>query len=381
MLKKNDLKRYYAYLDGDLDLKKDEKPPNFTAVNQEFRSLVGKYYEDHFDTRNVIDVIGIYKFNFREFGFIYDLPHRGRKKPMFERNLSIETPTKLRDFMASKKPVHSYVGGIYKSKLNGDKSVKAINLEARELGFDIDIKDFNVVRRKLCGCQGKYVCEKCFELAKEEVVFTIDSLKQDFGFRNFKVVFSGGGGFHIWVKDDLAKNITAKVFPYMGERRAKKLEKELRLSVVNYLSPVDFTSRGKVVEKDESVVPIYLRKRILSKVASNFFLKTPTDIIKRVGLSTSDVMRIKANLARGELDEDMYNSIKKLLRDRRSAKKLEEYIYKYRYPRYDKQITQDVVRVLRIPRSVHGGTGNICSVVKDIYDFGVDSIESVFDFF
>jgi hypothetical protein len=30
---------------------------------------------------------------------------------------------------------------------------------------------------------------------------------------------------------------------------------------------------------------------------------------------------------------------------------------------------------------VHGGTGNICSVVKDIYDFGVDSIESVFDFF
>jgi len=55
-------------------------------------------------------------------------------------------------------------------------------------------------------------------------------------------------------------------------------------------------------------------------------------------------------------------------------------ILELRYPRFDIGCTKDIHRIMKIPGSVDGSTGNMCVVVDDLENFSLGDITSIWDF-
>jgi DNA primase catalytic subunit len=71
----------------------------------------------------------------------------------------------------------------------------------RELVFDIDIKDYDDLRKWFCRCQGKTFCAMCWKMAAASLRVVVNELTDAFGFTKLLPVFSGGGGAHLWCFD------------------------------------------------------------------------------------------------------------------------------------------------------------------------------------
>lgn len=351
------------------------------TVPERFKALLRTYYTEHFTPRPLLKVVGLRHFNFREWGFIYHLPKKPKDRAGFDRNINFETPALLGNFMATTAPAHAYVGGVFTRHLTRGRGVLMGDVRRRELGFDIDIGDFDMIRKKICKCAGKYVCAQCLELTKEATLFAVDTLREDFGFRKFKIIFSGGGGFHIWVQDAPAGMLSEGCLANFPPMKRVRWEKTLRLSIVNYLSPIEVTKRGKVVIHDPVIRARSLRDRIFRTVLRNFLTKSPNSVLLESGLKLEDIATIKARIAREGYSPDIYTwIINSKFRSSTSKKKFDTTFLKYRYPRYDKGPTQDLVRVLRVPHSIHGKTGNVCTIVKDLAGFTIGDIPTIFNY-
>lgn len=100
------------------------------------------------------------------------------------------------------------VGPIYDirpAKMNGANPI------AKELVFDIDLTDYP----RRC-CQGKCVCEKCYEKIKCAIRLLNYILKNEFGFKNYGFAFSGRRGMHCWVFDykEMSNSVRNDIFKY-----------------------------------------------------------------------------------------------------------------------------------------------------------------------
>lgn len=76
----------------------------------------------------------------------------------------------------------------------------------RDLGFDIDIDDYNAVRK--CCAEGA-LCSKCWKpLMGTAIKFLEAFLRDVYGFEHTMWVFSGRRGMHCWVLDPRARKMT-----------------------------------------------------------------------------------------------------------------------------------------------------------------------------
>lgn len=377
---RSDLIQYYDAI-KEKPITDPEFPEPLKLVPIEFKKALKRYYSEYFSPRALLKVIGLNSFDFREFGFIYDIPTKPKEKMPFDRNLNFETPTLLKNYLETSPPAHAYVGAVYKRHLTRGHGVLMGDVVRRELCFDIDITDFDMIREKICKCSEKQICNLCLDLTKEAALFVIDTLRDDFGFKKFAIVFSGGGGFHIWVKDEPAEMLARALLPEIKLHNTIRFEKDLRLSIVNYLSPIEVTKRKKLVLRDTVIRSHSLRKRILSTVLYNFLLKTPLEVIQKSGLDIEDITRIRAKIAQDGYTPEIYDwIINSKFRNTTSKMNFDATFLKYRYPRYDKSPTQDIVRVLRVPDSIHGKTGNLCTIVKDLSTFTLANIPTIWNY-
>ena len=76
----------------------------------------------------------------------------------------------------------------------------------RELVFDIDLTDYDEIRR--CGCTGAKICGTCWGFMKMAVKVMDEGLKEDFGFSHVAWFYSGRRGIHAWVCDEAARALT-----------------------------------------------------------------------------------------------------------------------------------------------------------------------------
>lgn len=101
----------------------------------------------------------------------------------------------------------------------------------RELVFDIDMTDYDSIRR--C-CSEANICSRCWVFITAAVKVLDRSIRHQFGYNHLLWVYSGRRGIHLWVSD----------------QEAMELNDEERKAIANYLTVI---GGGKETKKKVNV--------------------------------------------------------------------------------------------------------------------------------
>lgn len=346
-----------------------------------------RFYSNHFQATALNHVISEDHFDHREFAFKYSPLADSIGRP----NL-FNTIDDLINYMGTEGPNKAYVGGFYARKFPRDKKaqakVRSTEWLGRELCWDIDMDHYMNIRKDMCDCgTEKKICDNCMELAKEAVRFLIKSLVIDFGISrdDIKVIFSGRQGFHVWVTSVTKLFVNKYNFP---PKVSMKIESDLRQAIAEYLNLVTEKTRTRVIKgKVESKhimsinvdsIPRQLRKRLFNMTFRNLVLKSPPNTLKEFTWIKEDKWnRIKSDLH----DMSGYDVYMKHFSQLTPVKSrnMKELILKLRYPRYDIGCTKDTERIMKIPGSIDGSTGNMCMLVDDLDAFSLNDVVNIQD--
>ncbi|CAJ0606025.1 unnamed protein product [Cylicocyclus nassatus] len=97
------------------------------------------------------------------------------------------------------------IGAVYTHRPKDNKKHSDFKAVERELVFDIDLTDYDNVRK--C-CSEAKVCEKCWRFVSLAVQVLDRLLDEHFGFKARMWVFSGRRGVHCWIGDEKARKLT-----------------------------------------------------------------------------------------------------------------------------------------------------------------------------
>ena len=349
-----------------------------------------KYYLEFYPSKLIIDWLcrkDIKQLKFREFSFQLT-------EDKLLRYQSFKSLNEFRRRISYLNPLKIDLGGIYNIEPRSfieHKANKELNCEEKELVFDIDLSDYDNVRR--C-CQKNKICSKCWKylIAGAKILERI--LKEDFGFEKIFFVFSGRRGIHCWVSD----------------KRACLLNKQGRIAVgryINYDNLIDnnFDSKNNKIRRNfaEPVYPSYLSS--VSLIKNDFYtiikeqdllndpkLKTLFKNIISIYFSIIDMDYINEVL---EKNFDSLKKIKKIVDFLQKGENilktknkinycyadacLNEFIMTILYPRLDVNVTTQMVHLLKSPFCVHPKTGYISvpMSIELIEKFSLDKIPKV----
>ncbi|MEE6471609.1 hypothetical protein FKM82_009309 [Ascaphus truei] len=184
-------------------------------------------------------------FQHREFCFTL-------KDDIYVRYQAFNNQSELEKEMQKMNPYKIDIGAVYSQKPSLHNTVKsgAFQAQEKELVFDIDMTDYDDVRR--C-CRSADICTKCWTLMTIAIRILDRALEEDFGFEHRLWVYSGRRGVHCWVCDE----------------SARKLSQAARSAVADYLSVVKGGEDTiKKVQLSEPFHP-FIRKSL--KVVEKYF--------------------------------------------------------------------------------------------------------------
>lgn len=257
------------------------------------------------------------------------------------------------------------VGAVYNVRTTLKGSTTLVPLE-RELIFDIDMSDYDAVRS--C-CEGKKVCNSCWQwmVAAGRVIESV--LRNDFGFSAFLPVFSGRRGLHVWVCD----------------KRARLLTDEDRSSLTAYMTVFDksgellissdvFNDRlHPTLESIDKGVLVPAFNRIFLDPTSPNYLNSPKafQIVMRAleKLLPRNSPSIDIPSFTSNMDWDAFVQVlaKKLVRPpgSRAKRPLHECLlsclrFQLIFPRLDVDVSTKRNHLLKLPFCVHPATRKLC---------------------
>ncbi len=333
--------------------------------------IISEYYEKKFPMKQFMPFIGLSDFQNREFGFVV-----GENR--FIRNISFNNTDLLRDFMVKNSVKDAYVGAVFDTSPSKETPIQKIKWKFREFIFDLDIDEYDAYEEKgskgeetkdeklyvgvrNCGCREDKFCRECWSLIQDAAIFIDQTMKEDFGFKDVIWIFSGRRGVHGWVR----------------EKITQEFDRNQRRAILDYLTFIHDPTRTQSIEDIPSEAKP-LRNRIYSLIAKSFLTRSTPKELNNLGISLAKARDIikKVN-ATEQFDHNKYNILipdNKLVR-----KKLSSEIIRMRYPRIDRKVTMDTNRVSRMPFSVHGKTGQIAIVIKDLKSFYPVSAPTIWD--
>lgn len=328
-------------------------------------ALLELYYKEYFPLEPFIDWLA-YGDNValqrREFSFTLD-------GDIYKRFLDFAKAEDLGKALVKDKPVKIDIGAVYtnscKHRLAADfKEVQ------RELVFDIDISDYDDVRR--C-CQGAKVCAECWPLMSIAVKVLERTLKDDFGWDQLLFVFSGRRGIHCWVLD----------------KQARFLDKSGRVAVANYCQVT--VNSSAVINQTYNLHPMELSSlEIIDKywtdlLSSQDFLSDEAGIdrmLKEIKIDDAKKMEWKAEMLKYETSNDRW-AILELHAKKDKSKVDRNFIQRiklsYTYPRIDIKVTEGFNHLLKAPFSIHPKTGKICVpfLANEVETFDLSAVPTV----
>jgi DNA primase small subunit len=303
------------------------------------RDILQDYYANEFNLEGLKQVMDFSSFSTREFGF-------ATRDGKFFRNMSFEEPKALRDYLADRTPLHAYVGAVYNDPPTRRTPIHTLEWMGHELVFDLDLNEYDAVRKYICDCQGAdQLCIRCWQLITLAIIIIDETLRIDFGMKEIIWDFSGRRGVHGWVKD----------------KEGFTLSQEQRMSIVDYLTVIHGEEETARIE-DRKTFPPDFRERIEYSVFRAFLDGIQRKDLLSLGLSSSHASNILAQIKRqeGEIDRSISRRFNKILAD---IDKYDEILRRW-VPRIDHKVTIDTRRLLRLPYSIHGKTGRIARILS-----------------
>jgi DNA primase small subunit len=144
-------------------------------------------------------------FSKREFSFtIEPVPD----EEIYIRYQSFTTQEELAQAIVKRCPKKIDIGAVFSHSPKEKDTLQSGQLkpELRELVFDVDLTDYDGVRK--CGCTGAQICRVCWGFMPMAVKVMDQALREDFGFEHIAWFYSGRRGVHAWVCDEVAKSLT-----------------------------------------------------------------------------------------------------------------------------------------------------------------------------
>ncbi len=204
----------------------------------------------------------------------------------------------------------------------------------------------------------EWVCNECLGEARSQSLRLISILENDFAFDGLQINFSGSKGYHIHVRGD----------------KVKQLSVSARSELIDFLTLNGFDLHLNNFYFDGLSYhcpsnPVGSQKRLLHRVKA--FLDLPADKIaaltafsmKDINEFLSKKKTIFDSMARGVLfslpgrkTEKFWDSVLKISLDEESL-------------RIDRQTSIDIRKIIRVPDTLHGGTGLLAMPVKDLRTF------------
>ena len=353
--------------------------------------LLKKYYYLYYPSKLIIDWVtknDIKRLKNREFCFTLE-------NDIYRRYQSFKSLTEFKNRISFLNPIKIDIGGIYNQEpRNYSEHKNNIELicEEKELVFDIDITDYDEVRK--C-CQKNDVCSKCWKYIVCGAKILERILKEDFGFEKIFFVFSGRRGIHCWVCDKracvLKQNARNAIERYIYYERVKedssnnnikKLKRNFAEPIhPSYLSAVSLIKNDfyDIIKEQDLLNDIYFKK-LLKNIILLYFSIIDMDNIEDI------------------LEKNNWNSLKKInkiFEFLKAAEKilkkknninycsadacLYEFIMYILYPRLDGNVTIQIGHLLKGPFCVHPKTGYISvpMSIELIEKFAFDKIPKV----
>jgi DNA primase small subunit len=298
----------------------------------------------------------------REWGFIlFDEVGMRRHKSYVSRG-------ELVDYIRSMVPAHLYHSAAYYQR-PGAPTMKEKGWQGADLIFDLDADHLRKAPKSY---------KEMLDLVKKETLKLLDFLMGDFGLseKNISVVFSGGRGYHIHVRDPqvlaLGSDERREIVDYLtgtglaierfinevyigeGSRRGEKAAK-LRASPegspgwgsrINR-SLISFASFIRDLDEDEAIEVLSSARGIGPRRASAFYKGLiEVDALNKIRQGNLDLFRGSSQIWKKLLVEYLEGEGVKVgwsLDDQRGET--------------DEPVTADIRRLIRCPTSLHGGSG------------------------
>ncbi|XP_031205325.1 DNA primase small subunit [Mastomys coucha] len=304
-------------------------------------------------------------FQHREFSFTL-------KDDIYIRYQSFNNQSELEKEMQKMNPYKIDIGAVYSHRPSQHNAVKlgAFQAQEKELVFDIDMTDYDDVRR--C-CSSADICSKCWTLMTMAMRIIDRALKEDFGFKHRLWVYSGRRGVHCWVCDE----------------SARKLSSAVRSGIVEYLSLV---KGGQDVKKkvhlNEKVHPFVRRSINIIKKYFEEYALVGQDILenkenwdKILALVPENILSCSYYVS--HLCQSVTLQMCNIKNDKCGPWLEWEIMLQYCFPRLDINVSKGVNHLLKSPFSVHPKTGRISVPIDfqkvDQFDpFTVPTISAIF---
>ncbi len=279
------------------------------------------------------------------------------------RHMSFRNENELRNYLSANSiPYVSCSSAYYKFPTGRPMENKG--WLGSELVFDLDVTDMDLPCQRRHG-KG-WVCKTCFNAVKEETLKLIyDFLIPDFGFseNDVNVNFSGNRGYHVHIRKD----------------EVLQLDAAARREITNYISGVGidfddiFTNVGQKGVALNGPKPT--DKGWMGKLARSFIasLNAGTDSLIRLGIDKPTATKLYRNkifeqqgVMQGNWDVVPLKKKYEVWKGMVDAQAI------IQSDKIDKNVTNDPSHLIRLPNTIHGGTGLLSrrlGSAKELYRF------------
>ena len=289
--------------------------------------LLHRKFSDYY-SKSTVSVRGLEK---REFGF------GGWEKKIEFRHLSFRNENELRARLVAEAPLYiSHSLAYY--EFPDARPMPRKNWEGSDLIFDLDTD--GSACNHVCG---KFTCQRCLDAVKADVVKLIEEfLLPDFGFSKSELTvnFSGSRGYHVHVVSDAVYD----------------LDREARREIADYVSGTGLSFERLFWNEGKKFFgPSPSQGGFGGKFARGFVSKLSDDSfavsIARKLKKPEEKEKLKSAILTGNWD-----NIGIANREKKLSEKFEE-MKLTMAGRIDANVTADTSKLIRMPDSIHGGSG------------------------
>ena len=290
------------------------------------------------------------RFTSREWGFL------SWKGGIMNRHVNFRTIKEVKTYLARIAPAHCYHSVAYYKDPSKNTMIDK-KWQGADLIFDLDadhLPEMEDVKK------GKIPFSKLMEYIREQTYrLVVDVLLRDFGLseEDLLITFSGGRGYHVHVRTPelltLPSGARREIADYLTGKGL-----DLNKILINAGYTKEYPIRGKGIERKnlgieklpkkdakgwQGIITRYIHNTLDDLREKNDDEKKP--IMKKLGVSR-DMLDFK------DSNDDIFNKLPKTPKKRFVKIALKETAI---YP--DEPVTGDIHRLIRLPGSLHGGSG------------------------